>query len=195
MIIDDDIVLRRLYAEFSARFCALDIKRVSEYDFRQNERNATLFCHIATNQQTNIQFLMENGYHQLIIDLLLNCELTDNLKEASKPFVDEKSFYDIKEAFQQAQTQHITYAWEEDGLYISASEMLVDIVLFPSSQFHVNIINALDTFKKYISAGGSPTNLFLNSQSPSFFTQFSDFWVATKLGIPTANNNDSIMVI
>lgn len=194
MIIDNNIVFERLCAEFSARFSALDIKKVSNYDLRQNEENAILFCHIATNQQTNIQLLMENGYHRLIIDLLLNCELTDNLKEASKPFVNEKAFYDIKEAFHQAQ-KHCSYAWEEDGLYISASEILVDIVLFPVSQFHTQIINSLDRFREFIEIGGSPTMFFLNSQSPSFFTQFSDFWVANILGIPVSVNNNPMMVI
>ena len=193
MIINNSLVYKRLYAEFSARFCALDIKRVSNYDFRQNDRNAFLFCKIGTNQQTNISFLKDNGYHQLITNLLMNCELTDILKEASKPYVSEKTFDDIKETFHQAQS-HFKYVWDEAGLYISAPEMFVDIVQFPASQFHSNIIRALDTFKRYIEVSGSPSNLFLNSQSPSFFTQFSDFWVANKLGISVVNNNDSVMV-
>lgn len=195
MIKENELFMKRLYNEFSARFCALDIKRVSEYDFSQNDVNSILFLPINENRRTNIPFLFENGYHLLIIDILKNCELTDSLKEASKPFVDEKTFFGIKEAFKIAQTL-LTYVWKEDGLYISAPEMFVDIVLYPSSQFHSNVINAFEIFKNYIDVNGFPAkNIFLNSKSPSFFTQFSEFWIADKLAITRINNNKSSIVI
>lgn len=57
----------------------------------------------------------------------------------------------------------------------------VDIVAWPLSQFHHEIINTMDVFQ-VCDDRFKDLNVFLDARTPSFYTQFSQYWVAEKLG-------------
>ena len=68
----------------------------------------------------------------------------------------------------------------------------VDIVAWPLSQFHHEIISAMDVFHVYDDRY-KDLNVFLDARTPSYFTQFSQYWVAEKIGKLETESN--IMVI
>ena len=176
MLIEDVIIMNYMYQEFSSRICALDLKGFKNPDsFEQSNVKLTVNSHV----EENVRFLKKYNYADLIGKLLMYCELTDNLKDACKPFINDEEFYSIRKEFRTAQ-EHLSYIWQDDGLLFIAPSFFVDIVLFPVSQFHSQIIMAMEDFHIYDN-GLDEFNVFLNAKTPSFFTQFSQYWVMEKI--------------
>lgn len=175
------LLLQLLCSEFSSRFCALDFidMKCEQIDINAKVSPA-LFLQIKDHPKEYIDFLKRHEYHHLIGSMLLHCELTDVLKDACKPFLSETEFENIKKEFEIAKN-NIQCRWSDDGLYFYVPEFFMDIVAYPLSQFHHEIINTMNTF--HIATGEYENmNIFLNELSPSFYTQFSSYWVAEKIG-------------
>lgn len=181
MVIDEKLQMYILYREFSSRFCALDFRGMvcEQLDVNAKETPG-LLLKVDSHRKEYIAFLQEHNYPELIANMLMYCELTDNLKDACKPFISDEEFEHIRKEFGIAQ-EHLSYTWREDGLLFRAPMFFVDIVAWPLSQFHHEIINTMDVFQ-VCDDRFKDLNVFLDARTPSFYTQFSQYWVAEKLG-------------
>jgi hypothetical protein len=181
MVIDEKLQMYILYKEFSSRFCALDFRGMvcEQLDVNAKETPG-LLLKVDSHRKDYIAFLQEHNYPELIANMLMYCELTDNLKDACKPFISDEEFEHIRKEFGIAQA-HLSYTWREDGLLFRAPMFFVDIVALPLSQFHHEIINTMDVFQ-VCDDRFKDLNVFLDARTPSFYTQFSQYWVAEKLG-------------
>jgi hypothetical protein len=139
-----------------------------------------LLLKVDSHRNEYIAFLQEHNYLELIANMLMYCELTDNLKDACQPFISDEEFEHIRKEFGIAQ-EHLSYTWREDGLLFRAPMFFVDIVAWPLSQFHHEIINTMDVFQ-VCDDRFKDLNVFLDARTQSFYTQFSQYWVAEKLG-------------
>lgn len=191
-VIRNQMIMRFLYKEFSSRFCALDFRSIKceQIGFRAEETSGLLLT-IDQNTKEYMAFLDKYDYPQLIANMLMYCELSENLKDACMPFISNVEFEHIKNEFAIVQ-ERLCYQWQDNGLMFQCSEFFIDIVMYPLSQFHNEILKALDLFlsiKKAIPEG----TLFLQAESPSFYTQFSQYWIAEKLDM--LNPNLKLVVI
>ena len=178
-----------MYQEFSSRICASDLKGFRNPDsFEQSKVKLTVNSHI----EENVMFLKKFDYASLIGKLLMYCELTDNLRDACIPFINDEEFYNIRKEFRIAQ-EHLSYIWQNDGLLFIAPLFFVDIVLFPLSQFHSQIIMAMDDFHIYDNRLDE-FYVFLNAKTPSIFTQFSQCWLMEKINKFEVNVNNLVVV-
>lgn len=192
MVTDEKLQMCILYGEFSSRFCALDFRGMvcEQLDVDATETSG-LLLKVDSHVKEYIAFLQEHNYPELIANMLMYCELTDNLKDACKPFIGNEEFEHIRKEFGLAQ-ERLSYTWLEDGLFFRAPMFFVDIVAWPLSQFHHEIISAMDVFHVYDDRY-KDLNVFLDARTPSYFTQFSQYWVAEKIGKLETESN--IMVI
>jgi len=189
MLIDDDIIMNYMYQEFSSRICALDLKGFKDPDsFEQSNVKLTVNSHV----DENVMFLKKYDYAGLIGKLLMYCELADTLMDACSPFINDEEFYNIRKEFRTAQ-EHLSYIWQNDGLLFFAPSFFVDIVIFPLSQFHSQIIMAMEDFHIYDN-GFNDNNVFLNAKTPSFFTQFSQYWVMEKINKLEVEGNITVVI-
>ena len=183
-IIQKKEIMSILYYEFSNRFCSTDIWRLDKIK-NEGQKHVPLLLSINTNTEEYINLLNTFGYPELIAFMLMNCDLNDNLKNACEPQFTDIEFQSIKEQFESAQMR-LKYTWIEKGLVFSCPEFFADIIICPLSQFHHEIINALDTFLPFKK---NNINGFLEAYSPSFFTQFSQYWIAEKLDMLETKKN------
>lgn len=185
-VIHNPMIMNLLYKEFSSRFCVLDFRciKFEQIGFREKEMSGLLLT-IDQNTKEYIAFLDKYDYPQLIANMLMYCELSENLKDACMPFISNEEFEHIKNEFAIVQ-KHLCYQWQDRGLMFKCSELFIDIVMYPLSQFHHEIIKALDLFL-FIKKARPEMELFLQAESPSLYTQFSQFWVAEKLDMLNPN--------
>ena len=74
--------------------------------------------------------------------------------------------------------------FDERGLVIHSKNFIVDTIIYPLSQFHTEVVKAMDCFipaRKMSDHFGS--NIYLDAYSPSMFTQYAQFWVAERLDL------------
>ena len=188
MLVDEKVQMHILYREFSSRFCAIDFRNMvcEQLDSDATETSGMLLK-VDSNREEYIAFLQKHGYQDLIANMLMYCELSDNLKDACKPYVSGEQFEQIKKEFGIAQ-EHLSYQWQDEGLAFRAPMFFVDIVAWPLSQFHHEIINTMDTFH-VCDERIKNLNVFLDARTPSFYTQFSQYWVAEKINKIEAVSN------
>lgn len=191
MVINEKLQMYILYRDFSSRFCALDFRGMvcEQLDVNAKETPG-LLLKVDSHKKEYIAFLQEHNYPELIANMLMYCELTDNLKDACKPFISDEEFEHIRKEFAIAQ-EHLSYTWLEDGLLFRAPMFFVDIVAWPLSQFHHEIINTMDVFQ-VCDDRFKDLNVFLDARTPSFYTQFSQYWVAEKLGKLDVGSNKMV---
>lgn len=84
----------------------------------------------------------------------------------------------------------------EAGFVISSAFVVTDIILPVVSRLHEEVLQSLHHFCELLDAvGGNPQSLFLNAKSPTPESQFVQFWVASKLNIPTVPFGGVVAVI
>lgn len=76
------------------------------------------------------------------------------------------------------------------GLLISTTDFIADVIRYPLSQFHSEVIKAVNYFLPFVRLSEEKgSSVFLNAYSPSIFTQYSQFWVAECLDILNVPSN------
>lgn len=181
----DDIV-----NEFSSRFCVLDIqtaiRRIN--GVLQCDDRKFLFLYISPDARLYMHYLEEWEYHNMLAILLQACSLPNRLRELCSPFVTDDEFDRLENYFKDLQSKGIQYQWCEEGLAMDLPEPFTDIVMYPLSQLHNEIVKALKMFGEFVEAG-LKDNIYQDFYSPSLFTQYSQKWVADKFGIVKTFDN------
>lgn len=114
-------------------------------------------------------------------------EIPDKLRDMAQCIYATKDIDDIVSAFAQAQ-ESLRYIWKDEGLVFMAPEFFVDIMVRPLSQFHIQLTEAYKTFSEAL-RHIPVENLYLEATSPSYLSQYAQYWVAEKLGMIHFNSN------
>lgn len=188
MLSDNPYVRKRLYEQFNARICLVDIYNV----YKQLEARCYDNCdmEILLPIEDNgcgieaLDFLKKNHYDQLIFDLINNVRISDDLANSLTAMFSQK-YIDLfkKDLIHPFDNEH-SVRFDERGLVIHSKNFIVDTIIYPLSQFHTEVVKAMDCFipaRKMSDRFGS--NIYLNAYSPSMFTQYAQFWVAERLDL------------
>lgn len=185
-------LINDIFNEFSSRFCVIDVQTaIKRINGELSCDQSMILLNIDPKHRCFMHYLKEWKYQNLISIILSSCSLSNYLRELCRPFVTESDFNKFEEYFKEVQKNGFPYLWQEDGLVLKVPEPFVDIVMYPLSQFHGEILNALVLFSQFVEAG-LKENMYKDFYSPSIFTQFSQNWVADMFGIN--KTNDRIIV-
>lgn len=188
MLSDNPYVRKRLYEQFNARICLVDIYNV----YKQLEARCYDNCdmEILLPIEDNgcgieaLDFLKKNHYNQLIFDLINNVRISDDLANSLTAMFSQKYIDLFKKALIHPFDNEHSVRFDERGLVIHSKNFIVDTIIYPLSQFHTEVVKAMDCFipaRKMSDRFGS--NIYLNAYSPSMFTQYAQFWVAEGLDL------------
>lgn len=188
MLSDNPYVRKRLYEQFNARICLVDIYNV----YKQSEARCYDNCdmEILLPIEDNgcgieaLNFLKKNHYDQLIFDLINNVRISDDLANSLTAMFSQKYIDLFKKALIHPFDNEHSVRFDERGLVIHSKNFIVDTIIYPLSQFHTEVVKAMDCFipaRKMSDRFGS--NIYLNAYSPSMFTQYAQFWVAERLDL------------
>lgn len=188
MLSDNPYVRKRLYEQFNARICLVDIYNV----YKQLEARCYDNCdmEILLPIEDNgcgieaLDFLKKNHYDQLIFDLINNVRISDDLANSLTAMFSQKNIDLFKKALIHPFDNEHSVRFDERGLVIHSKNFIVDTIIYPLSQFHTEVVKAMDCFipaRKMSDRFGS--NIYLNAYSPSMFTQYAQFWVAERLDL------------
>ena len=188
MLSDNPYVRKRLYEQFNARICLVDIYNV----YKQLEARCYDNCdmEILLPIEDNgcgieaLNFLKKNHYDQLIFDLINNVRISDDLANSLTAMISQKYIDHFKKALIHPFDNEHSVRFDERGLVIHSKNFIVDTIIYPLSQFHTEVVKAMDCFipaRKMSDHFGS--NIYLNAYSPSMFTQYAQFWVAERLDL------------
>lgn len=188
MLSDNPYVRKRLYEQFNARICLVDIYNV----YKQLEARCYDNCdmEILLPIEDNgcgieaLDFLKKNHYDQLIFVLINNVRISDDLANSLTAMFSQKYIDLFKKALIHPFDNEHSVRFDERGLVIHSKNFIVDTIIYPLSQFHTEVVKAMDCFipaRKMSDRFGS--NIYLNAYSPSMFTQYAQFWVAERLDL------------
>ena len=188
MLSDNPNVRKRLNEQFNARICLVDIYNV----YKQLEARCYDNCdmEILLPIEDNgcgieaLDFLKKNHYDQLIFDLINNVRISDDLANSLTAMFSQKYIDLFKKALIHPFDNEHSVRFDERGLVIHSKNFIVDTIIYPLSQFHTEVVKAMDCFIpacKMSDRFGS--NIYLNAYSPSMFTQYAQFWVAERLDL------------
>lgn len=188
MLSDNPYVRKRLYEQFNARICLVDIYNV----YKQLEARCYDNCdmEILLPIEDNdcgieaLNFLKKNHYDQLIFHLINNVRISDDLANSLTAMFSQKYIDLFKKALIHPFDNEHSVRFDERGLVIHSKNFIVDTIIYPLSQFHTEVVKAMDCFipaRKMSDRFGS--NIYLNAYSPSMFTQYAQFWVAERLDL------------
>ena len=152
---DVPTIREMLYQQFNARICLVDIYYIYKLAEKKAYANTVddLLLPCVENRDEVRAFLERNGYGELIFDIVNHARVSDK----SVVFLSE-------------------------GLRLTTSSAMADIIRYPLSQFHAEITKACDLFMK-----GKKLNdekdmkFYMESYSPSFYSQYAQYWVAERL--------------
>lgn len=131
-----------------------------------------------------LDFLKNNHYDQLVFDLINNVRISEDLANSLTAMFSQKYIDLFKKALIHPFDNEHSVRFDERGLVIHSKNFIVDTIIYPLSQFHTEVVKAMDCFipaRKMSDRFGS--NIYLNAYSPSMFTQYVQFWVAERLDL------------
>lgn len=182
-------LINNIVQEFSSRFCILDAQTaVNRINGELPSENPVLFLYIVPEARPYMHYLKEWEYHNMLAILMQACSLSSRFRELCSPFVTEEEFDKLEQYFKDVQAEGFKYIWCDDGLAMEVPEPFTDIVMWPLSQLHNEIVKALKMFGEFVDEG-LKDNIYQDFYSPSLFTQYSQKWVADNFGIVKTFDN------
>ena len=185
-ISDNPIVRNKLYEQFNARICLLDIyliyKQIEAGHY--NNDMVTLLLPVKIDTKDTVDFLKKNYYDDLIFDLISHVRISEDLKDCLSVKLDKCiiDYFNIELSRPTEKKNTVVYC--NEGLLINTTNIVADIIMYPISQFHTEIIKAANHFLQIIRMNEiMGTSLFLEAYSPSMFTQYAQYWVGECLGL------------
>lgn len=174
---------RDIIKEYSSRFCAVDaLCAVNRLKGESPITCDVIFLQIAPQLREMMHYLYEWKYQNVVIKMIKESRLTENFRILCSPWLSQEDWKLLNDSFLTMRQNEIQYEWRENGLLLMLPEPIIDIVLFPTSQLHGEIMNALQYFGQYVEDGMKDV-IYQDLYSPSVFTQFSQSWVADNFKI------------
>lgn len=177
MISDNKTLTDLLCLEISSRFLLSTFPKRKDGIMTISKERMNLF--LGCYNPELVKFLKENDYHNLIADILMYTELTPSFLDLLSTKYTSDEIQKLKTFIDEAQ-KSMSYIWCEDGLMFDVQEFYIDIIIDIISQFHLQIISVYADFKKTLKAIPD-VNFFLEATTPSYSSQYAQYWVAEKL--------------
>lgn len=175
-----------LYEQFNARLCLVDIyyiyKQLEAHLYHNQE--ATLLLPVAENTDEIRAFLEKYEYDRLIFDMMSHASICHDLEDSLLAYFNGDMVDVFKKACVHPYQKEKSVNFAKTGLQVFTTDFVADIIRYPLSQFHTEIVKACKMFmkaKEYNDKEG--TNFYLEPYSPSFFSQYAQYWVAEKLDL------------
>ena len=131
-------------------------------------------------------FFLRSDYAGLIASLMESIRVEPGTMDVFLSEIDERYMKIFSASLQQQVTQvKIEPDADHARFIVTAPEFLLDFSLPAISQFHSEMdLVAANTLKWLDAVGGNTSMLFLNAKGASFLSNFSQIWIADKLGVP-----------
>ena len=173
-----------LYQQFNARICLVDIYYIYKLAEKKAYANTVddLLLPCVENRDEVRAFLERNGYGELIFDIVNHARVSDDLEDSLLAHFNQETVDVFKEIFVHPFDKEKSVVFLSEGLRLTTSSAMADIIRYPLSQFHTEITKACDLFMK-----GKKLNdekdmkFYMESYSPSFYSQYAQYWVAERL--------------
>lgn len=180
------IVRNKLYEQFNARICLLDIylicKQIEVGHY--NNDMVSLLLPVKIDTKDTVDFLKKNSYDDLIFDLISHVRISEDLKDCLSVKFDMCiiDYFNIELSHPTEKKNTVVYC--NEGLLINTTNIVADIIMHPISQFHTEVIKAANHFLQIIRKNEiMGASIFLEAYSPSMFTQYAQYWVGECLGL------------
>lgn len=177
-------IVDTLSGEFRARLCPLEaIKalRGIENGYNPNQLNSALF---PVGRSEVLRRLIEFGYVKLLLTLLGGVEIHVEARDTFASEMD-RQFIELIDEVLKEQRQEITAVSDERGVWVTAPDFLLDLVLPAISQIHSEFELTANQFHDlFLAANGNKESLFLNAKGASRASNAIMCWVASNMGIP-----------
>ena len=188
MLSDNVEIRKRLYEQFNARICLVDIYKIDKQLEARCYDNCDMELLLPIEDNgcgiEALDFLKKNNYDALIFDLINNVRMSEDLENSLMAKFDQMYIGVFKKALIHPFDKEHSVRFDERGLVIHTKNFIADTIIYPLSQFHTEVGKALDRFIpecKMSERFGS--NIYLDAYSPSMFTQYAQFWVAERLDL------------
>lgn len=183
---DVQAVREMLYQQFNARICLVDIyyiyQKIVNRAFSNDEDDLLLPC--TDNTDETRAFLEKNGYGELIFDIITHAMVSEDLENSLLTHYNQEIVDIFKKLFVHPFEFSKSVSFQAEGLKLTTSTAMADVVRYPLSQFHTEIMKAYKLFMKgKLLNNEKGMNLYMESYSPSFFSQYAQYWVAERLNI------------
>lgn len=181
---DVPTIREMLYQQFNARICLVDIYYIYKLAEKKAYANTVddLLLPCVENRDEVRAFLERNGYGELIFDIVNHARVSDDLEDSLLAHFNQETVDVFKEIFVHPFDKEKSVVSLSEGLRLTTSSAMADIIRYPLSQFHAEITKACDLFMK-----GKKLNdekdmkFYMESYSPSFYSQYAQYWVAERL--------------
>lgn len=188
MLSDNFEIRKRLYEQFNARICLVDIYKIYKQLKARCYDNCGMELLLPIEDNgcgiEAMDFLKKNHYDALIFDLINNVRMSEDLANSLMAKFDQMYIDVFKKALIHPFDIEHSVRFGERGLVIHTKNFIADTIIYPLSQFHTEVGKSLDCFipaRKMSERFGSKN--YLDAYSPSMFTQYAQFWVAERLGL------------
>lgn len=189
--IDDNKYLTEMLVKaVNDRFLLSDFPKYDDTNTLHIKKNPS-YIFLPCQNEAEVSFLKQYNYPNLIADILMYSVIPGKLRDMALCVYAESDIESITSEFYKAQNT-FRYIWREDGLVFEIAEFFVDIVVQPISQFHTQLTNAYKTFTEILEHIPA-NNLFLEANSPSYLSQYAQYWVAEKLGLLNYYSNIAVI--
>lgn len=173
-----------LYQQFNARICLVDIYNIYKLVERKAYFNTVddLLLPCNENRDEVRAFLERNDYGKLIFDIVSHAGVSDDLEDSLLAYFNRDIVDMFKKVFVHPYDRDKSVSFQSEGLRLTTSSFMADVMRFPLSQFHTEITKACNLFMKGKKLNDEKgINLYMESYSPSFYSQYAQYWVAERL--------------
>lgn len=149
---------------------------------------------VEINTEETIAFLENHFYGDLIFDLISHVRINEDLGDSLSVKFDKNIIDFFNRLLLHPFEKKDSVGYCKEGLIITTSDFIADVVIHPMSQFHSEVIKAANNFLPIVRMNKEMgTKFFLEAYSPSMFTQYAQYWVAERLGL--IKETSKIMVV
>lgn len=183
---NDPSIKALLYEQFNTRICLIDFYYIyKKLEVRQySNQEAILLLPVSENTDVIRAFLEKYEYDELIFDMVRHASISQDLEDSLLAYFNGNMVDVFKKACCHPFKKEKSIKFNTRGLQVFTTDFIADIIRYPLSQFHTEIVKACKMFmtaKEYNDKEG--TNFYLEPYSPSFFSQYAQYWVAEKLDL------------
>lgn len=139
-----------LYEQFNARICLVDIyiiyKQLEAHKY--HNQKATLLLSVTENTDEIRAFLEKYEYDGLIFDMISHASISQDLEDSLLAYFNGNMVDVFKKACCHPYKKEKSVEFVSTGLQAFTTDFIADIIRYPLSQFHTEIVKACKMFMK-----------------------------------------------
>ena len=129
--------------------------------------------------------LIEYKYPEFLQECVRRLRILPSCRDVFLSEVENETFEVFERGFEYF-APHAKVEVTDKGFIIHSPALIADLILPAIGRVHHEVLLSLNDFSRVLQAlDNDPTRLFLNAKCPTPESQYIQFWVASKLNIPT----------